>query len=297
MTSKGKKTSAGARNGFSLISDEKLLALYARMLKCRMLEERARDLVKNNRFGGNGCDATGQEAVVVGAAIDLLPEDTVCSAQGELIVKFVRGDALDTIFRDLLAGTNGSDQVRRATDAALVNKTERNGRISVVFSGDGPALPESWHEALKFAGNEKLPVLFVCQSGMRSEGVSLTPQAGFLNRALKARGSGFPSITVDGNDVVAVYRVASEAIAHARMGQGPTLIECKTYCLSDPPEVVPEPQEVKRWKADDPILNMEKYLSGKGLFSEELKRQAALEFSKELDAGLDAARNSPCSGV
>lgn len=285
MTSKSKKQSAAAGNGFSLISDEKLLALYARMLKCRMLLERVQALVKSG-------DTVGQEAVTVGAAIDLLPEDTVCSAQDGLMVKFLKGIALDTIFRDLPAGANSTDEVRLATDAAMANKTEKNGKIAVVFSGAGLALPESWHEAVKFAGNEKLPVLFVCQSGMRSG----PPQAGLEERP-KARTCGFPAITVDGNDVVAVYRVASEAIAHARMGHGPTLIECTTYCLSGPPEAAPQPQDGTRWKADDPILNMEKYLSGKGLFSEELKRQAALGFSKELDAGLNAAQNSPCIGV
>jgi TPP-dependent pyruvate/acetoin dehydrogenase alpha subunit len=289
MTSKAKEPSAAGGNGFSLISDEKLLALYAHMLKCRMLEERARSLVKSG-------DSVGQEAVTVGAAIDLLPGDTACSAHVGSMVKLLKGVALDKLFRDLFADAGSPDEVRQATDAALANKREKNGKIAVVFSGCGPALPESWHEAVNFACIEKLPVLFVCQSGMRSEPVRLTPHAGF-DELPKAPACGFPAITVDGNDVVAVYRVASEAIAHARMGHGPTLIECRTWRLSGDPEVIPEPQDGKRWKADDPILNMEKYLSGKGLFSEDFKRQAALGFSKELDAGLDAAQRSPCIGA
>jgi TPP-dependent pyruvate/acetoin dehydrogenase alpha subunit len=296
MTSKAKEPSANAKNGFSLISDEKLLALYANMLKCRMLEERVRGLVKSNEFAGNGCDALGQEAVAVGAAIDLLPEDIVCSARGDLIVNFLKGVALAEIFRDLFACANCPDKVRLATDAALVNKLEKNGKIAVVFSGDGLPLPEFWHEAVKFARIENLPVLFVCQSGIRTEPANLTPQAGFEEVAPRARTGGFPAITVDGNDVVAVYRVASEAMAHARMGHGPTLIECRSWRLSGPPEAIPQPEEAERREADDPILNMEKYLSGKGLFSEEFRRQTALGFSKELDAALDAAQSSPCIG-
>jgi TPP-dependent pyruvate/acetoin dehydrogenase alpha subunit len=234
--------------------------------------------------------------VAVGAAIDLLPEDTACSAQGDLIVKFVQDDAPDKIFRDLFAGAGSPDEVRLATDAALVNKLEKNGKIAVVFSGDRLPLPESWHEALNFACIENLPVLFVCQSGMRTEPANLTPQAGAEELAPKAHARGFPAIAVDGNDVVAVYRVASEAMAHARIGHGPTLMECRTWRLSSHPEAVPGPEDVERWESEDPILNMEKYLSGKGLFSEGFKRQAALGFSKELDAVLDAAQSSPCIG-
>jgi pyruvate dehydrogenase E1 component alpha subunit len=209
------------------------------------------------------------------------------------MVKFLKGIALDKVFRDLLTGAECHDEVRLAMDAAVVNKMEKNGKIAVAFSGGGPALPESWHEALNFAGSENLPVLFVCQSGMRSEEASLTPHAGIEERP-QAGTCGFAAITVDGNDVVAVYRVASEAIAHARMGHGPTLIECRTYCLSGHPEVVPQPEEVERREADDPILNMEKYLAGKGLFREDIKRQVALGFSKELDAALGAATKAAC---
>ena len=279
MTSNAKKTSATAKSGFSLISDEKLLALYANMLKCRMLEERVRAFAQRGELTGNGCDTRGQEAVTVGAAIDLLPEDTVCSAQGDSTVKFIQGVALEKIFRDLFAGAGSPDEVRLVIEAARINKTEKNGKIAVVFSGDGPALPDSWYEALNCAGIEKLPVLFVCQRGMRTEPASAKSQVQVENDAEKTRCSGFPSITVDGNDVVAIYRVASEAMAYARMGHGPTRIECRSFRLSGHPEAVPKPEGGERWVADDPILNMEKYLSGKGLFSEEFKRQAALGFN------------------
>ena len=103
-------------------------------------------------------------------------------------------------------------------------------------------------------------------------------------------------ITVDGNDVVAVYRVAQEAIARARRGQGPTLIECKTYRWYGHSEIDPakyrDPEEVERWKAKDPIANMEKYLTGKGLFSAEWKQEIVDGFNKELDAAIEIAEKS-----
>ncbi|MGA3136616.1 MAG: thiamine pyrophosphate-dependent enzyme [Terracidiphilus sp.] len=107
----------------------------------------------------------------------------------------------------------------------------------------------------------------------------------------------FPAITVDGNDIVAVYRVASEAIAHARKGNGPTLIECQTGRSDGHSEIgsgkFRDPAEVERWKAGDPILKMEKYLIRKGLFSEEFKKQIAGEFSKELNAAIESADKLP----
>jgi TPP-dependent pyruvate/acetoin dehydrogenase alpha subunit len=106
----------------------------------------------------------------------------------------------------------------------------------------------------------------------------------------------FPGITVDGNDVVAVYRVAQEAIARARRGQGPTLIECKTYRWYGHSEIDPakyrDPEEVERWKAKDPIAGWRRYLTGKGLFTAEWKQEIVDGFNKELDAAIEIAEKS-----
>jgi TPP-dependent pyruvate/acetoin dehydrogenase alpha subunit len=146
---------------------------------------------------------------------------------------------------------------------------------------------------MRVARIEYLPVLFVSLDGMLPDPPSVKPQVKAEDATDKTAPCGLPSITVDGNDVVAVYRVASEAITHARMGHGPTLIECRTFRLSGPAamgaEKGPRPDEVALRATDDPILNMEKYLTGKGLFSEEFKRRVALGFSKELEAVLGAA--------
>ena len=115
------------------------------------------------------------------------------------------------------------------------------------------------------AGTNRLPILFVCQAGL-SDG----PESP------KGRDFGFPGIPVDGSDVVAVYRVATEAITHARKGNGATLIECLTTCSGDDAET-------------DPILKMEAYLSRKGLFSEKLKRDVAAGFGRELVAAIEKA--------
>ncbi len=271
-----------AANGFSLISNEKLLHLYDTMVKCRMMEERIRILFKQKHFDGNGYSGLGQEAAAVGVAIDLLPEDTVAGSHGDFLTRFIQGVPLGNVMKSLYSGFASSSKFRSAsaplntvTAAALANKTKRNKKIAVAFSSSASDSLDSWHAALNLAGHRELPILFICRNGLRAETASLRPTTklprGMVKEtAVKAQRYGFPSIAVDGNDVVAVYRVASESIARARQGRGPTLIECK------------------RWQADDPILNMEKYLTGKGLFTRALKRQIAGGFSRELDSAIEA---------
>jgi TPP-dependent pyruvate/acetoin dehydrogenase alpha subunit len=312
----------GGKGGFSLISNEKLLQLYCTMVKCRMLEERARVLFKQSKFTGNYYAAVGQEASAVGAAIDLLPEDTIGPSHRDFITNFIKGAPLDKMFCQLYARATSPDkgrsspahmgyaplnvitpsstiaaQLNIATGVALANKMKKNGKIAVAFSGDGSTSLGFWHEALNFAGVQDLPIVFVCQNNLWAESVALKFQTKVEDIALKAQAYGFPGITVDGNDVVAVYRVASEAIAHARQGHGPTLIECKTYRWYGHSEIDPakyrDPEEVEKWKARDPILNMEKYLVAKHLFSAEMKQKVIDGFNEELDAAIEVAEKSP----
>jgi len=287
-----------------------------------MLEERARVLFKQSKFTGNYYAAVGQEAAAVGVAIDLLPEDAVGPSHRDFITNFIKGAPLAKMFCQLYARVDSPDkgrsspahmgyaplnvitpsstiaaQLNIATGVALANKMKKNGKIAVAFSGDGSTSLGFWHEALNFAGVQDLPIIFACQNNLWAESVSLKLQTKVEDIALKAQAYGFPGITVDGNDVVAVYRVASEAIARARRGGGPTLIECKTYRWYGHSEIDPakyrDPEEVERWKAKDPILNMEKYLTGKGLYSEDLKLDVVSGFSKELDAAIEVAEKSP----
>lgn len=273
MKTKSKEQTPGANNGFPLISNRKLLALYSTMLKCRMIEERIRILLKQSKFTGNGYTALGQEAAAAGVAIDLLPEDTVSAFPSDLIPLFIKGLPLEKLFARLFSAISPSTtiaaQLHIATGAALANKTRKNNKIAVAFCSRECTSHSSWEEALKFAGVHALPILFVFRSTLPAQPASPDPHTKTRRILMKTKAYSFPTITVEGNDAVAVYRVASEAIAHARKGDGPTLIECQ------------------RWQADDPLLNMEKYLIRKGLFSEEFKRQVAAGFRKELDAAIE----------
>jgi TPP-dependent pyruvate/acetoin dehydrogenase alpha subunit len=311
----------GASGSTGLISNEKLRQLYSTMLKCRTLEERARVLFKQSKFTGNYYAAVGQEAAAVGTAIDLRVEDTIGPSHRDFITGFIKGAPLDKMLCHLYARGNSPDkgrsspahfgyaplnvitpastiaaQLNIATGVALANKMKKNDNIAVAYSGDGSTSLGFWHEALNFAGVHDLPIVFVCQNNLWAESVNLQFQTKVPDISTKAQAYGFPGITVDGNDVVAVYRVAQEAIARARRGQGPTLIECKTYRWYGHSEIDPakyrDPEEVERWKAKDPIANMEKYLTGKGLFTAEWKQEIVDGFNKELDAAIEIAEQS-----
>jgi len=313
------ETSTGGSTG--LISNDKLRQLYSTMLKCRTLEERARVLFKQSKFTGNYYAAVGQEAAAVGVAQDLRVEDTIGPSHRDFITGFIKGAPLDKMFCHLFARENSPDkgrsspahfgyqplnvitpastiaaQLNIATGVALANKMKKNDNIAVAFSGDGSTSLGFWHEALNFAGVHDLPIVFVCQNNLWAESVNLQFQTKVPDISVKAQAYGFPGVTVDGNDVVAVYRVAQEAIARARRGQGPTLIECKTYRWYGHSEIDPakyrDPEEVEKWKAKDPILGMEKYLAGKGLFTVDWKQEIVDGFNNELDAAIEIAEKS-----
>lgn len=258
-------------NGFSLISNEKLLQLYALMVQCRLIqsrvEERFRELPEQ-RKGGDA--AIGLEATVAGVAIDALPEDAVVSLRRDCAVDFLRGASLESCFRSILVGAaspSPASQLKIATAAARVNVATGNGKIAVVFSGGGRPPLSLWQPALDQARASHLPILFVRQNTSLAE-LEGRGERGKASR--KGKAGNVPSITVDANDVVAVYRAATEAITHARKGNGPTILACIA----------------ENARHSDPIAGMESYLMRKGLFRDGIKLEIADSFARQLDAAV-----------
>jgi len=260
-------------NGFSLISNEKLIQLFALMVQCRLIQSRVEERLRELPEQGKGSDATlGLEATVVGVAIDALPEDTVVSLRRNLAVEFLRGASLDNCFQSLLAGEASptpASQLKIATAAARVNVATGNGKIAVVFSGGGKPPLSLWQPALDQARASHLPIIFVRQNASLAE-LEGRGERGKASRKVKA--GSVTSIAVDANDGVAVYRAATEAITHARKGNGPTIIECIGENARHP----------------DPIAGMESYLTRKGLLSDEIKLEIADSFARQLDAAVAA---------
>ncbi|NOQ47421.1 MAG: pyruvate dehydrogenase (acetyl-transferring) E1 component subunit alpha, partial [Desulfobulbaceae bacterium] len=160
---------------------------------------------------------------------------------------------------------------------------------AMTFFGDGATSEGDFHEALNFAGVFQAPVVFICQNNQWAISTPLSKQTRSETIAQKAAGYGFPGIQVDGNDILAVYSASRDAVARARNGEGPTLIECLTYRMSlhttaDDPTKYRKDEDVKAWESRDPIVRFQKYLQDKGLLSNETTRQLEEEIKAEIQA-------------
>jgi TPP-dependent pyruvate/acetoin dehydrogenase alpha subunit len=224
---KTKSEIAPTEESFSLIPNRKLLAMYAAMLQCRMMAESSR---KQSKTRSPADSILGREAAAVGATFDLGPRDTVAPSLWP-----------DGAFKAINPSVVVASGIAPAARAALANKD--NQKITLLFSSAKAGSQSSWLKAVTVAAERDLPILFVSLERHSNSRSHAKVEALPLNK----NGYAVPFISVDGNDVVAVYRVASEAITHARKGNGPTLIDCRLSSL------------------DDPLENMKKYLIGKGL--------------------------------
>ncbi|MGH9607238.1 MAG: thiamine pyrophosphate-dependent enzyme [Terracidiphilus sp.] len=290
-----------AQNGFSLISNQKLAQLFAAMLECRMIEERARALwgKRARQFAASG------EAVVTAVTLDLLPEDTVAASANDLAACFLKGAPLGSVLRVLRPQVkpaprpgakpydahhvlapwlSAGERLKRATGAAIANPLRRNDNVAVVFHESREA-DSAWHETLQFAAAHYLPMVFV-RTGEAETGKPRGKRKA-AEGELKRDHRSLPTIIVDCNDAVAVYRVAQEAIAHARRGSGPTLIECVPFRVARAPADK---------LAGDPIAAMEQYLEGKGLPAGRLKQAVTVGFGRELGAALKGVNRPARTG-
>lgn len=294
-----------------LISDDKLKQLYSAMLQCRTLQERRRALAKRRNL--LQAAAVGQqEAILAGVAMDLRPEDTIAPSYGSVIADFVKGMPLEitlnAIDRLLPASSTGkprpassaglpnSDssnamisapesiaaQLSIAAGLALAHKLRKSGNVVVVFANGRWASRNAGDEALRFAGAHGLPIIFVVEDS-RGAGTG-SRRSPIPDRArVPIEDYGFPSIPVDGNDLVALYRVAHEAIKRARLHGGPTLMDCKLFRCGQFDDDRSE---------TDPVMRMERYLAARKLFSADWKRQMVRAFKAELDAASSKQRKA-----
>jgi acetoin:2,6-dichlorophenolindophenol oxidoreductase subunit alpha len=299
-----------------------LRRLYTYMLQCRIMEERIRTLYRQGRFAGNYFSAVGQEATEVGATLDLLPEDAVAPSHRNFVVNLMKGTPLPLMFAHLYGRKTSPDQGRSApahcgyaplniitpsstiaaqlnigTGIALAYKMQRKQNVVVALSGEGSTSLGFWHEAINFAGVLKLPIIFVVENNGYAESVPVALQTAVEDMSIKARAYGIPGVTVDGNDVIAVYTAMREAIELARSGGGATLLECKTYRWYGHSEIdaakYRDPAELEYWKSRDPIPAMERYLEADRLWSEAWKKELTADFNREIDEAIAFAEGSP----
>jgi len=289
------------------IAREPLVYMYRKMLEVRRFEEKVWDLFGRNIIPGTLHLYIGEEATAVGVCANLRVDDYITSTHrghGHCIAK---GADLKKMMAEILGkktgyckGKGGSMHVADATvgilgatavvgsaipiavGAALSCKLRKSDRVVACFFGDGASNNGTFHESLNMAAIWKLPVIFVCENNMYAMGTRISNVTAIENIADRATGYGMPGVTVDGNDVVAVYKAAKDAVERARNGGGPTLIECKTYrhkghSRFDPAKYRP-PEEVEEWMKRDPISRFKEKLIREGILTEE----EADEIDKEI---------------
>lgn len=186
-----------------------------------------------------------------------------------------------------------------AAGSALASKQRRDGRVSVAFFGDGALEEGHVHESMNLAAVYRLPVLFVCENNFYSSHMQLLERRAADNILDAATAHGITGARLDGNDVIAVYRAAGAAVARARRGEGPTLLECRTYRWRghvgpswDMDVGVKRKNELKDWLPRDPIAQVRARLPAEGVTGAELDRMEQ-EIRREVDDAVAFARESP----
>ncbi|MFF8958128.1 thiamine pyrophosphate-dependent dehydrogenase E1 component subunit alpha [Streptomyces sp. NPDC014894] len=304
------------------VSERTALALYRTMSTARKFEKRAYDLFLRNLVKGTTHLGIGQEAVAAGVAAAMRPDDysfITYRGHNHLVA---RGTPLAPLMAELLGRDNGlmhgkggsmhlidaergilgsyaiiGAQLVIANGAAWSAQYRGSGQVTVCFFGDGATNIGAFHEALNLAVVWNLPVVFVCENNLYMEYTRIDAVTAVPNPAAdRAAAYGLPSVLIDGNDPDAVHLTAAEAIAKARAGGGPSLIEAVTYrhgghSRADPAKYR-DPEEVRAWLAKDPMITYRARLNERGVGDEVLDAIDA-----EIVAEVDAATEEAISGT
>ncbi len=306
------------------IQRDTLVEMLRLLYTIRAFEHKARQLYEENRLAGNFLGALhsyeGEEAVAVGACVDLRKDDRIlsthrghghCIAKGadvklmmaELLGKETgiskgRGGSMHMFSPELgLLGGNGimGAGLPLALGSAFTAQYRGTDQVTVCFFGDGSSCQGTFHESLNLASLWKLPVIYICENNQYAVTTPVAESFPVPNIADRAAGYGCPGVVVDGNDVLAVYEAVGEAVGRARAGNGPTLIECKTYRYQPHCMVIPDRRdtaEMEEWQERDPIPRFEQYLLDQHITSEAEQMQLRQQVNEAIEAAAAFAQVS-----
>jgi pyruvate dehydrogenase E1 component, alpha subunit len=289
------------------LSSAQLRRMFEGMLLTREFDLRGISLQRQGKTG-TYAPCLGQEAVHIGSAAAMEKGDWAAPSFREQGVYLYRGIKASTLFLFFMGSEEGNrlprkyrtlpycvpcaTQILHAVGIGMAAKLKNDPTAVLAYFGDGATSEGDFHEGLNFAGVYQTPNVFVCQNNGWAISTPRSAQTHSPTLAQKAVAYGFPGLQLDGNDVLAVYRATSEALAKARSGAGPALLECMTYRMgvhttSDDPARYRADSDLAPWKQRDPIDRFEKYLLAKGVLqpgdrkklseelAENLKREAA----------------------
>jgi len=293
------------------------------MLKIMLWENQLLRMIDEGQVSGFYHSGRGQEAIPVGAVANMRKDDYLMYAHRGCGYMIAKGLSMTAMYGDFLGNMAGTTRGRGAgivhiaapelgilgqsgtiggtfpiaAGAAFAAQYKGTDQVCVCFFGDGTSNRGTFHESMNVAAAWKLPVVWICENNGYAISRTVNVMTGNPNIVDRACGYGIPGVTVDGMDAEAVYNVVEEAVARARRGEGPTLIEAKTYRFAghyygDPAAYRPK-EEVEEWLKKDPITTL-----GARLVAEGIATQADLEsmherLQKEVDAALAEAQEAP----
>ena len=267
-------------------STELVLSLYRTMIQIREFELKARELLHMGKLPAFIHVYVGEEAIAAGVSAQLRPDDYVLSTHrghGHAVAKGIPLRELMAELRGVAGGCNGgrggtmhiyepgvgflgtngvvAPGIPMAAGAALSAKLRKSGQVAVAFFGDGAVNNGAFHEGINMASTWELPAVFVCENNLYATEMRFNRATKNINIASRGAAYNMPGVQVDGNDVLAVYETAGEAIDRARQGGGPTLIECLTYRWfghheGDPGTSYRPKEEIDSWKNRDPVKKL-----------------------------------------
>lgn len=293
------------------LGGEVLVKLYRFMLLGRRFDERLLSLQRQGRIG-TFPPVTGQEAAHLGAVAALRPADWMIPAFRETAAELWRGRSMESVIlynngfaegveipgdrNDFPIAVPVGSQILHAVGIAWAVQYRGKDDVAMVFFGDGATSQGDFHEGLNFAGVFQLPVVFVCQNNQWAISVPRSRQTRSKTLAQKALAYGIAGIQVDGNDILAVYRAAADAVERARRGKGATLIECMTYRMSvhttaDDPKRYRDDKEVEAWRGRDPLARFQNHLLSTGLLTPESVEAEEAAVKAQIQAAVEAAED------
>ncbi len=287
---------------------ETLLHMYRKMVEIRVFDEKAFKLQRQGRLGTYP-QILGQEATQIVPALCLKPKDWLVPTyrgQGAYFARGMQlrhsllywgGDDRGVKFpegnNDMIFSIPVGTHLTQVAGLAWGAKLRKDPSVALTYLGDGTSSKGDFHEALTFAGQFKLPAIYIIENNHWAISVPRERQSASKTLAQKAWGYGAFGLQVDGNDALAVHRAVSEAVARARRGEGPSVLECETYRLghhttADDASRYRSPEEVEAWRKKDPVLRLKLYLQAKKLWDEaqesSLLREAEAMVQEEIAA-------------
>lgn len=303
-----------------------LMEMLRRMVRIRRFEEAVIDLVQRGEIVGAAHSYIGEEAVAVGACLALRDDDwmtgnhrshghpiakggDVRRAMAELLGKrtgYCKGKGGSMHLADFSIGILGESgilgsSIPVAVGAALGSRLQKNDRVAVCFFGDGASNEGSFHESINLAAVWKLPVIFLCENNQYAVTSSFKEMVASENISDRAASYAIPGVLVDGQDVIAMHEAVSQAVLRARSGQGPSLVEGRTYRYFEHSlglnRIVRDPyrgdDEMEEWKKRDPIDIHKGRLLSQGIATQEEIDRIEVAVKAQIEEAISFARQSP----